>query len=263
MCKKCAIFLCFLMLIHVCTAFAGEDDLLRGYSKKDGYVYVSFGQYPQFITEGVPEKQAWSWYASKTAVTRDDFQPQPILWRVLKEDDSTYYLTAEYVLFAMPMHVDYDEYARIGSDFGNTELCTYLNDQFASDAFTPEELEMLLWYETFGQIFLLDSADVKDASIGLGTGRGLRCYATEYAIRVTGAYVFEPMNGSHSAYWVRNQATSDPRHARCTKHDGSLGHIIADRDNEGVRPAVYLLKDSFEITGGSGAKDDPYQIQPR
>ena len=68
------------------------------------------------------------------------------------------------------------------------------------------------------------------------------------------------MDGSHGAYWVRDPSTSDARHARCTKHDGSLGHIIADRANEGVRPAVYLASGTWDIAGGSGAKDDPYQL---
>ena len=262
--KKPFRVLCFIAAFFLFTAsLPVSAEELRGYSKKEGYIYVTLGQYPQFIDGGNPLKQSWRWYMSKTSVTREDFTPEPILWRVLTADDEKAYLTSEYVLFAMPMHRDYNEYAKIGSDFGRTELCAYLNDTFLTEAFTPEEAEMLLPCETFGKVFLLDSADVKNADIGLGTGKGLRCWGTEYAIRVTGAYVFESMNGSHSAYWVRNQATSDARHARCTKHDGSLGHIIADRDNEGVRPAVWLAMDSFDIAGGSGTKEDPYTLSPK
>jgi hypothetical protein len=34
------------------------------------------------------------------------------------------------------------------------------------------------------------------------------------------------------------------------------------RDNEGVRPAVYLAAGSYVIVSGSGTMEDPYEIAP-
>ena len=56
------------------------------------------------------------------------------------------------------------------------------------------------------------------------------------------------------------QSTTDPRHGRCTKEKGTLGHLICDRLNEGVRPAVYLADGTWTIAGGEGTKEAPYQI---
>lgn len=228
----CAL-LALMMVLGLSLACA---DGLRSYTKDEGYVYVDLGRYPQ----------------------KADGTVLPLLWRVLTVEEDKAYLCSEYVLFAMPMHVNYTEYKTIGADFGNTDLCHYLNGEFTADAFTEEELSFLMPYETYGKVFLLDSADLKSKEIGMGVGEGLKAWGTEYAIEVTGLYVFRPKFGSHSAYWTRNQSTTDTRHARCTKDGGQLGHIVSDRENEGVRPAVYLDLTQCEIVSGTGTMDDPF-----
>lgn len=228
----CAL-LALMMVLSLSLACA---DGLRSYTKDEGYVYVDLGRYPQ----------------------KADGTVLPLLWRVLTVEEDKAYLCSEYVLFAMPMHVNYTEYKTIGADFGNTDLCHYLNGEFTADAFTEEELSFLMPYETYGKVFLLDSSDLKSKEIGMGVGEGLKAWGTEYAIEVTGLYVFRPKFGSHSAYWTRNQSTTDTRHARCTKDGGQLGHIVSDRENEGVRPAVYLDLTQCEIVSGTGTMDDPF-----
>ena len=160
----------------------------------------------------------------------------------------------------MPMHVNYTEYKTLGKDFGQTDLCHYLNGEFSDTAFTEDELSLLEDFETYGKVFLLDSSDLKNKEIGMGVGKGLKAWGTEYAIKVTGLYVFLRKYGSHSPYWTRNQSTTDLRHARCTKDGGQLGHIVSNRENEGVRPAVYLNLALSEIVSGTGTMDDPYVI---
>lgn len=223
-----------MMLLGATAAAEGE---LRGYTKEDGYVYVNLGSYPQTAEGGV----------------------LPILWRVLAVEDDQAYLCSEYVLFARPMHPDYTEYKTIGKDFGQTELCQYLNGEFSDTAFTEDELALLVPYLTYGKVFLLDAEDLKSTAMGMGNGNPLKGWATDYA-KANGVFVYMYTSGSHSPYWVRNQSTTDVRHARCTKSDGTVGHIVADRDNEGVRPAVYLDLTLAEISGGSGTMDDPYTL---
>lgn len=237
-----ALMLC---LACLCACACAEEPALRGYDAGKGYVYVALGRYPQTKDGGV----------------------LPIVWRVLRVDGEKAYLCSEYILFAREMHASLTEYAKIGADFGQTELSAYLNGEFAQQAFTQDELAMLLPFQTFGKVFLLDSDDLKDKSIGMGenTNRkkspGLRAWGTEYAV-ANGLFVYQKSNGSHSPYWVRNQSTADKRHGRCTKANGVLGHIESGRDNEGVRPAVYLDLSAFTVSGGSGLLDDPYVITP-
>ena len=225
------------LLLALSSGLACAEEL-RGYTKDEGYVYINLGRYPQ----------------------KEDGTVLPLLWRVLTVDEEKAYLCSEYILFAMPMHVNYTEYKTIGSDFGQTELCHYLNGEFADAAFTEEELSLLQDFETYGKVFLLDSSDLKSKEVGMGVGEGLKAWGTEYAIKVTGLYVFRPRFGSHSPYWTRNQSTTDLRHARCTKDGGQLGHIVSDRENEGVRPAVYLDLRLAEIVSGTGTMDDPFIV---
>ncbi len=258
-----AVVLSLLILLSAGAPARAEDvpAALRGYDRDAGYIYVSLGQYPQTAEGGV----------------------LPILWRVLTASDEKLYLLSEYILFARPMHPNLKEYRDVlQGDFGQTELCRYLNTTFAGDAFTQEELDMLLPCENFGKIFLLDRSEILDKSIGLGETHkgktntqkiysepGLRAWGTDWAIQNNGVekkkerlYVFQRKYGACSPYWIRTQSVSDKRHAMCTKDGAQLGHIEVGRENEGVRPALYLAPDRFRIGGGSGTKEDPYLILP-
>lgn len=237
MMKKCLVaLLAALLLVAVASACLAED-ALRGYSKKDGYVYVHLGEYPQTAEGGV----------------------EPILWRVLAVDEEKAFLCSEYVLFPMPLHTNVTEYKKIGKDFGQTDLCAYLNSTFCDDAFKQGETALLLPFETFGKVFLLDSDDLKNKDIGMGVGEGLKGWATEYA-KAQGVFVYRVNRGSHSPYWIRSQSTSDKRHGRCTKAEGKIGHIVSDRDNEGVRPAIHLDMSLVEIASGTGTMEDPFVL---
>ena len=301
--RICAILLACCLLLSL----AGAEGALRGYEKENGYVYLTLGQYPQTAEGGV----------------------EPILWRVLTVDEEKAYLLSEYILFARPMHITrrdletaelkekYTEkelnklkenYSRndyrdeLKGDFGQTELCEYLNGTFASQAFSEAELEMLLPCENFGKVFLVTREDMKNKEIGLGetnkgtlnlkkieANPGLRAWGTAWAIHDNGVspaefpdphartfglagervtveetrlYVFQKKYGACSPWWARSQSTSDGRHAVATKDGGQIGHTDVARDNIGVRPAVYLALDAFEIQSGEGTKDSPWVIAP-
>lgn len=246
---------------------AAADDRLRGY-ENGKYVYVTLGQYPQHVDTGSgkvdggsPREKSWTWSRHPVKAGEPvEIITEPILWRVLRADEEKADLCSEYVLLASGLHADIRGYRTVGKDFGQTDLSRYLNTVFAADAFTGAELDMLLPQGTFGKVFLLDAPDVKDKSLGMGNGEGMKAWGTEYAIRVTGLFVYQNGNGSHSPYWVMSQSTSDARHGRCTKAGGTLGHIVCDRENEGVRPAVCLDLNACAIVGGSGTMTDPYQL---
>ena len=271
-------------------SFAGAEELsvsagsggIRGYSREAGYVYLTLGEYPQ----------------------KADGTVLPILWRVLAAEGGRAYLLSEYILFARTMHTSLKEYRDVlKGDFAQTELCHYLNGDFADQAFTDAEKGLLLEFENFGKVFLVSRDDMKNKAYGLGSTNpgttslkkieadpGVRAWGTEWAIhnngfpeeeypdpraRVIGRagshisqeemrlYVFQARYGACSPWWARTQSTTDKRQAVCTKDGGQIGRIEVGRDNEGVRPAVYLNLKAVEITGGAGTKENPYQIAPK
>lgn len=268
-------------LLLLATGLAAGESALRGYNKEDGYVYLRLGQYPQTEDGGI----------------------EPILWRVLTVDDEKAYLLSEYILFARALHTSRKEYEQFGGDFAQTELCHYLNTTFAEQAFTEEDLGMLLECEDFGKVFLVTRDEMKDKKIGLSTtlegstnpkkieaNPGVRAWGTEWAIKNNGypvseypdpkakirnatdtanitvgekrLYVFMAKYGACSPWWGRSAAKSHADQAVCTKDGGQIGRIEVGRDNEGVRPALYLAEGKYQIVSGSGTKDDPFEIAP-
>lgn len=282
--RRAGRLLLILAAVLILAAPALAESGLRGYTKEEGYVYLHLGQYKQTADGGI----------------------EPILWRVLTTDDEKAYLLSEYILFARAMHPNLKEYRDvIKGDFAQTELCQYLNTTFAEEAFTEEEMSMLLPCEDFGKVFLISRDDIYNRNIGLGVWSkpGVdptlkqiqdnpmsRAYGTEWATKNNGydpeeypdpsvhvlnaagtdkvtlgekrLYVFSARWGSYSPQWVRNQAKKDKRHAGATKDGGQFGHIEVGRDNIGVRPALYLAMDSYQIVSGTGTMEDPYEIAP-
>ena len=273
--------LLILLALLLAAGSACGEGALRGYSREEGYVYLHLGRYPQ------------------TA----DGQIQPILWRVLTLEDGKACLLSEYILFARAMHNSRKEYEQFGGDFAQTELCRYLNSTFAEEAFTEEELSMLLPCENYGKVFLITREEMKDKKIGLGStvegstsqkkiqaNPGVRAWGTEWAIQNNGypveeypdpkakirnatdtanitvgekrLYVFMAKYGACSPWWGRSPAKSHADQAVCTKDGGQIGRIEVGRDNEGVRPALYLSEGSYVITSGTGTMDDPFEIAP-
>ena len=259
----------FLATVFLLFSSALGEGTLKGYSKENGYTYLLFGRYPQTAAGDI----------------------EPILWRVLTTDDEKVYLLSEYILFARALHNNRNEYAKFKGDFAQTELCQYLNTTFAETAFTEEELSMLLPCENYGKVFLITREDMKNKEIGLGAwtskkdptlkqieeNPAVRAWGTEWAIKNNGydpeeypdpnitlgekrLYVFQAKYGSCSPYWGRSPSTTDRKQAVCTKDGGQVGRIEVGRDNEGVRPALYLATGGYRIVSGSGTMEDPFEI---
>ena len=280
-CLFAALFLAASFLL--CCADAEGTGTLKPYSETTGYTYVYFGKYPQSIDGGSPEEGAnsWNWrkmYRDWEKATRKQLklkahdpldpydpgplEPDPILWRVLSADKEKFYLMSEYVLFASPLHPSMKEYREIGSDFGQTALCAKLNGEFADMAFTEEEKEALLPFGSYGKVSLPSGDDLNDPGMGFSKKKlaTRKAKATEYAVRSTGAFVYQASVGSHSPYWMREQSGTDARHGRATKQSGSVGHLHCDAVDVGARPVICLAAGRFQITGGNGTKEDPYIV---
>jgi len=268
-----------LLALALLTGTAAAEGELRGYSKEEGYVYVTLGQYPQTIDGGKPspenaaiwkkdfrdreeaEKKAKREKTEYTDPLADrEIDPEPILWRVLSTDEEKIWLYSEYILFASPVNSSDKDFIGFKGDFRLTELHAKLNGEFLEAAFTEDERELLEDTEELGTVFLLSNKELGNKSLGFGTNKSRKAWATEYAVRITGAFVYKPAVGQHTPYWTRTASTSDKKHNCCIKQEGDIGRINCITLNEGARPAVYLKPEGWQITGGSGTMDDPYML---
>ena len=278
--------ICILMGCMVICGAAGAaaEGEIRGYDTEAGYVYVTFGRYPQSIDGGIPDdgQQAWKWrtlhqsfYKAKENKGKEydpgELTPEPILWRVLEADGEKVFLMSEYILFSAPLHGDRKEFVTFGGDFTKTDLWKTLNGEFLTTAFTEEEASLLTEREGLGRVFIPSAEEVKDPALGFEKDRSLggqkanektKAWATEYAIRVTHAYVYPITRRNHSPYWLRDPATKK-NHGRCTKNYGQIGTYDCQNREEGARPEIWLAPDGFEIESGSGTREDPYAIRPK
>ena len=242
--------LCLLLaLLTLCAAAAAEDAgeaALRGYDKKEGYVYLTLGKYPQ-TKEG---------------------EELPILWRVLSVEDGRALLLSEYVLEARPIHGDYKEYANkpthktkpgISGDFAKTDMSIYLCGEFAYGSFAPGELALIRADEALGQFFLLSGDELKNKAYGFDSNESRKAWGTDYA-KVNGLFSYMANRGRHSPYWTRSQSTSNAQAARCTKSKGELGYYNVAQTDIGMRPACWLDTDKAFIISGSGTMEEPFVL---
>ena len=226
------------------TSAAMAEEVLRGYDKREGYVYVTLGTFPQ--TAGG--------------------ERLPIVWRVLSVKDGRAYLLSEYVLEARRIHGDYKQYANkptakypgFNGDFTQTEMHQYLNGEFMQN-FTAGELALLAPHETWGFFTLLSSEELKDASLGFAKDNDRKAWGTEYAT-THGLFVYGSARGNHSPYWSRTQSSSNTQGARCIKSKGELGYINVITEDEGMRPACWLDMSRVVIVSGDGTLENPYVL---
>lgn len=230
-----------LVLLSVSSAMAEGE--LRGYSKEDGYVYLSLGTYPQTADGGV----------------------LPILWRVLAVDEEKAYICSEYILLAHRIHPDDNEWIAFGADLRQTEIWDYMNNEMLPTYFTEEERSLIIDTEEFGQLFLLSLEDLKNKDMGFGTDEARKAWGTEYAFNITDErfetlFRYANAYGGHSPYWTRTQSASHNYGGICTKQSGKLGYIRCVVADEGCRPACYLDLSALTVVGGAGTMEDPYTL---
>ena len=252
MMRKLLRFVCVLLaMASLAPALAeemgDEAPALRGWDKKEGYVYLTLGTFPQ-TKEG---------------------ERLPILWRVLSiKPDNHACLLSEYVLEARRLHGDYKEYANkptnkknpgFDGDYTKTEMAQYLNGEFMQN-FTRGELDLVAPDAQLGSFFLLSADDLKNPAYGFTSNESRKAWGTEYA-KANGLFVYRVVRGSHSPYWTRSQSTSNKQGARCIKSQGEIGYINVITEDEGLRPACCLDLTKVEILSGAGTKEDPFVLK--
>ena len=253
---KSLILLLLALILALPSIAAGEGaEEIYGYSRAEGHRYVLFGSYP----------------------TEEDGTVKPILWRVLKAGNGEAWLLSEYLLFAAPIHGDYQHYA----GWESSDLYKYLNEVFINDAFSAgEQSALLVRTEDGARVTLITSDEMKDASIGFASNNDRLCEGTPYASVAVDPPIFElpapnfwkeQRNQPHlfkyqkggfkySPWWSRTRSADYPHEHRRIMDEGKIGRISTGNSDLGVRPTVYIDLSVLTLAGGSGTFADPWVL---
>lgn len=197
---------------------------LKGYDTATGmYDYVYFGRYPQ--------------------VGDND----PILWRVLTVQNGLALLLSEKVL-------DAHRYDTSSKNWEGSDLKTWLNNDFISTAFSPKERASIVDSTERGKVFPLLEDDLKKSEYGFTsneTDLTRSAIPTEHAL----GKAVDSRNGK-SIYYTRTPGDGDNIVAVTSKGILSLAGI--ERDDLGIRPAIWIKTSEFSISKGEGSHQQPF-----
>ena len=274
--------LLLLTAVLILSVSALAEEGLRGYTKEEGYIYLHLGQYPQTADGGI-EPILWR------VLTTDD-EKAYLLSEYILFARALHNNRNEYARFkgdfAQTELCRYLNTTFAGEAFTGAEMSMLLPCENFGKVFliTREDMKNK-------EIGLGAWTSKKDPTLKqIEENPAVRAWGTEWAIKNNGydpaeypdpkvkvrnstdtanitlgekrLYVFQAKYGSCSPYWGRSPSTTDKKQAVCTKDGGQVGRIEVGRDNEGVRPALYLAMDSYEIVSGTGTKEDPFEIVP-
>lgn len=223
-----------LVLAMILLAIGVVAENIHNYDKKKGgYTYVTFGSYPEDKNGNVA----------------------PILWRVLETDGKEAYLLTEYIVDVHYVHLDTVNYRYL--DWKDSDLFAYLQNEFLPRAFTAQEQAALLQRtEDGGLVSLPKIDDIRNKAYGFNDNKSRECAGTDYAKSI-GLFQYN----DHNSPWVsRNKSQDRPQQQRRVMDDGKLGTVPCGNVDLGVRPIVYVNLSLVSINGGSGTKDDPFQL---
>ena len=226
---------------------------MRGYEKGLGYEYVLLGSYPY-------EK---------------DGTAQPVLWRVLDIKEGRALLLTEYVLDAKqvifesdPKVIENHSFRRISS-YAESDLYAWLNSEGLDTLLGQDSIRAALVEEPgLGLLYPLTQEDyLNEADYGFSKGQWgeeLNAYPVRQAVctpyaKAQGLYV-EGGNGK-SPYWC--VAIKDPSGYKfgLVGHNGHISWgAYTNTKVAGLRLAVRLDLSCLALSGGTGAKNDPYTL---
>ncbi len=272
------------MLLMCCLllSLAGAEPELRGYEKENGYVYLTLGEYPQ-KADGTVEPILWR-------VLTEDGEKAYLLSEYILFARALHTNRGEYQKFggdfAQTELCQYLNTTFAEAAFTEAELSMLLPCEDFGKVFLVTREDMKNTDYGLG-VTVKGSTNVKK----ILANPGLRAWGTEWAIEDNGypksdypnpkerirnatntanisvaekrLYVFQKKYGACSPWWTRSPSEKMRNQAFCTKDGGQIGAIEVGRDNEGVRPAVYLDLTAFEVESGTGEMADPYVIAPK
>lgn len=226
-------FLAFLLAVLLLAGSAIAENFHNYDKKQGGYTYVTFGTFPEDKNGSVA----------------------PILWRVLETDGKEAYLLTEYIVDVHYVHLDTVAYRYL--EWNESDLFAYLQNEFLPRAFSVQEQQALLQRtEDGGLVSLPQIDDIRNKAYGFTDNKSRECEGTAYAKSI-GLFQYN----DHNSPWVsRNKSQDRPQQQRRVMDEGKLGTVPCGNVDLGIRPCVYINLSKISINGGSGTKDDPYQL---
>ncbi len=243
--KMLLALLALLMLLLPLSAPA--ETALRGYEKGKGYQYVLLGEYPY-------EK---------------DGAEAPVLWRVLGIEDGTALMLTEYIIDTQQAIFETDQkvienrtYRRI-SQYEESDLCPWLDTEMVSRLFGDADITGALIPENGGRVFILTSEQFLTTDYGFSANmwneqKSRQAVGTPYCIKQRNLYVDRSIN--KSPYWAATIKDPEDYKLQLIGYNGHLSWGAYTRVNVGLRLSVRLDLSRVAISGGSGAKDDPFTL---
>jgi hypothetical protein len=201
---------------------------LRGWSSSSGYQFVLLGRYIQ------------------------DYVDQPILWRVLGVNNGKALLLSEYILDTR----SFDDNSNV---WETSDLRTWLNGDFYSDAFSQSERNAIVDNGKLGKVFILSDAELSNSAYGFNSNK----YVEDTFRRASGsmyAYsnnLWNVADSDFTNYYVRSKP-NDINVGLITSR-GVLMDAKITRDNVGIRPAVWVNVNQLPFTNGDGGIAYPFQ----
>ena len=202
--------------------------MVRGWNKDQGYQYILYGRYYQ------------------------DHIDQPITWRVLGVKDGRALLVSEFILDTRPFDTSSNEWS-------SSDLHHWLNGAFFYDAFTEEERDAILQNNREGSVFLLSRTELANPSYGFNkdiysTDRMRSASGTMYAYDNN---LWNVKESDFTNYYARSKANS--KNVDLVTSSGKIMLARIDRDNVGVRPAIWIELSECPLTNGEGTFSYPFQ----
>ena len=210
-------------------AVSFNNSQLNGYSAQDNsYQRVLFGRYHQ------------------------DRRDQPILWRILTVQAGQALLLSETILDVRP----FDKSTNV---WEKSSLKKWLNSDFLNEAFTSQERQAILPDKKIGDVFILGRGELSNPSYGFNPDK----YSPDSNRSAAGsmtAYnnnLWRVQGSEFTNYFARTKAND--KNLDLVAGNGKFVLAKVDRDNVGIRPAVWVDIASLNLSLGDGSIGYPFQ----
>lgn len=214
------------------TAFSPNSiigsDVLKGWNSENGYQYVLMGEFQQ-----------------------DYGDKQPILWRVLYTERNKALLLSEVILDTRP----YDDNS---NNWETSEIREWLNNDFYFSAFSEKEKNAIIQNNTLGNIFLPSKEELTEARFGFNKSIDKK---DKNRVAFSSTYALD------NSLWTNDELGSSSYYTRTERKENlylvcSEGNLLVasvNRDNVGIRPAMWVNIDDLPFSHGDGTIIYPYQ----
>ena len=261
MMKRIAMVLCVIMICLAVLPALGEATI-RGYNDTEKFCYVHLGTYPM-TAEG---------------------ERGPVLWRVLDVSNGQALMLADQILDVQQVifcdnmkDSDARKFRKI-SDYGESDLHTWMNETMLADLCSEQDFSSALVEGQYGRLYPLTIDQLLMPEYGFSKTRWVsddkriacrQFSATDYAknhelyegyTKPVNNKLYVDRKWGCSSAWVANVKDSKDIKLGLIGYNGHISYGVYTRVNVGVLPALTLDLSKCTVSGGNGTAEDPFTI---